>query len=178
MIRAVFSVTWRRLGWACLAVVAVACGARSDIDQPSAVEDISSGGSGGTGIVCPSCRMLGWSCAGPDAVCCDGLPCVNVPDGKWFCGGVRAGGQDTGCAAETDTCFWKEPTVCPESGPISGFCGPDARVVALRRCDGSCFAPDELYQTFFIRSCEASGNDTPCPQGTCGPIWDAAYCCS
>jgi len=176
-----------RRGWLGLLAVLTACGSQVAIESGAGGSN-GDGGSGGSGLAtgtggdevlaCSSCPKTGWGCGGPNAECCDGEPCLQEPGGQgWFCGGVRAGGQDASCSGATDGCYWLEPNVCPDLGPISDICGPDASATQLRRCDGTCFVPDDLYQTFFVRSCDAADSDETCPSGTCGPIWDAVLCC-
>ena len=56
--------------------------------------------------------------------------------------------------------------------------GEGRRVGKLRRCDQSCFAPDELYVTFWLCACRS--DDPACAGVACpcsGATWDAMLCC-
>jgi hypothetical protein len=124
--------------------------------------------------------MRGWSCDGPGSErCCDGEPCAQVAGRPgWYCGGVRAGGEETTCPFSDEDCRWETTEGCEEYGPIADFCGAGRYTAALRRCDGTCFVPDALYQQFWPASCELAEDRDLCPQEHCSTFWAAVFCCA
>ncbi len=142
-------------------------------------------GSGGAapdaGVRCPDCVVRGAACGNGGKPCCDDVPCLpfqggGLTQGK-FCGGIPADATEASCAPEGAGCRWVETTLCAPGGSIAAFCGPGARALQLRRCDGGCLVPDELYAGFFLRGC-GSSTATACPEGSCAAgEFAAALCC-
>lgn len=158
-----------------------ACGARSTLDAPrdAGVEDAGVEQEDAA-LSCPSCSQRGWACAGPrNHACCD-APCVYAERGLthgWFCGGVIARGNEVPCAPPQPGCQLVELSGCGTHGPIVDVCTSGLSARQLRRCDGTCFEPDEFYRTHWVRSCDHAPDGGCAADDGCGPIWDAVYCC-
>lgn len=127
------------------------------------------------------CRKLGWSCNPmfPE-FCCDGLPCTLQSDaGGWTCGDAAASGDAVPCPepGSQPGCSWLETMGCDSYGEIAQVCPGGGPPLALRRCSGSCLAPDEYYATFSLCSCDQYEPECDAACSCHGPSWDAAYCC-
>lgn len=165
-----------------------ACGARTGTGAAeTSTGEAETSADTGDGCPQPGCRKRGWACPGPgdDSGCCDGLACTAAgPDGTdWVCGGVAAGGSEADCPADPPgaTCEWVELSGCEGFGQIVDFCGAGRSVDKLRRCDGTCFSPDALYQTFSLCGCDTALNSDLCEDAECdcvGATWDAVSCCT
>ena len=104
-------------------------------------------------------------------------------DTDWRCDGVAASGDEADCGGTPPggTCEWIVLTGCEDHGVIADFCGPDRTLDKLRRCNGTCFRPNELYQAFSLCSCDTIPDSEVCAEAECdcaGPSWDAVYCCT
>jgi hypothetical protein len=146
-----------------------------DPASPEATPDSSSREANTT----PTCALSGQQCFGTP--CCDGAGmCQEVPymgTSTWTCGGSIAGGSNQICASPPGpACHWTELSGCGGYGRIDAFCPAGQSTRQLRRCDGSCFAPDRLYQQYQLCACEsAAGPGRPaCCLGT---AWHAVLCC-
>jgi hypothetical protein len=97
----------------------------------------------------------------------------------WACGGVVAGGFDTQCLAAPALmhCAWTLLSGCVSYGKIEAFCPAGAAVKQLKRCDGSCFEPDALYQQYAVCSCDAVPKPGVATCGCNGSSWAAVLCC-
>jgi hypothetical protein len=163
---------------------ALACGRTAPLSETGASSSETTTGRSSTETTdgCPHapCSRLGWGCAGPSFDgCCDGLPCEPAfEDGtNWTCGGVVASGVEASCDV-LEGCEWIELGSCESYGPIEQACGEGFRVAKLRRCDQSCFAPDERYVTHWL--CACASNEPACADVECpceGATWDAMLCC-
>jgi hypothetical protein len=171
-----------------VSLYAVQCGGRDgmlDSAQPDATFDASpvglADGSFPSDVSNPrlDCALRGQQCFG--RACCTGAgDCLATPSQgstTYTCGGVLAGGMDEGCLSDTRGCAWRTLAGCVEFGPISKACGT-GRVAQLRRCDGSCFAPDELYQQYGLCSCDAAPRPGVPACDCVGTSWSAILCCS
>jgi hypothetical protein len=115
--------------------------------------------------------------------CCEGAgECLPTPTSygtTYACGGVAPGGHDEVCSSSDSVgCSWLELAGCRSFGAIAEFCPSNTSVRQLRRCDGSCFVPDELYQSFTLCSCDGRAAPGTAACCTSGVHWAAVLCCS
>lgn len=128
------------------------------------------------------CALRGQQCFG--RACCAGAgSCSEVPYENattWTCGGVVAGGSNAPCGSLSSSpgCTWTTLSGCRSYGKIQNFCAPGTSVQELKRCDGSCFVPDALYQQYEIESCETAPKPGVPTCGGTGASWDAVLCCA
>lgn len=128
------------------------------------------------------CALRGQQCFG--RACCAGAgSCSEAPYENattWACGGVAAGGSDADCVAATEPagCQWTTLSGCQSYGRIQDFCAPGTTLHELKRCDGSCFLPDALYQQYEVRSCDAVPRPGIPACGAAGASWAAVLCCT
>ena len=128
----------------------------------------------------PTCALPGQQCYG--TACCEGAgTCQAIPymgGTTWTCGGSMAGGQEAVCLSPpTLGCHWTELSGCGGYGRIDAFCPAGESVRQLRRCAGSCFAPDPLYQQYQLCACD-SGPGPGRPACCQGPSWQSVLCCT
>jgi hypothetical protein len=156
---------------------------------PPAPVFTSDGGSGDVatreaGVTSTESHSAAYLCAegaprpGVGDACGSGNPCGSgICTVKGVCavyGGTN--GVDEQCSLGLDDCEWVAIEDPSAERLIRDFCGAARQVRQLRRCDGSCFVPDEIYAGFAVNGCRAV-NDRAV--GACvGVAWDGALCCA
>jgi hypothetical protein len=187
------------LGWIFLVVAVPTCGTRSAVHVTDGAvndgtgPDVAVGPGDGAGDApaagdsspreanqIPACALPGQQCYG--IACCEGAGmCQAAPymgSSTWTCGGIVAGGDDQACLPPSAPgCHWTELSGCGGYGAIDSFCPAGESARQLRRCSGSCFAPDRLYQKYQLCSCD-SGPGPGRPACCSGPQWQAVLCCA